>query len=267
MVRGIVRVLLIVLCAMAVWAPLRAAGVYRWVDEHGQVQYSDTPPAKGAQRVEVPQPSPEQDRAARERLAANITALLGPEVFGAVELRVMPRLGAGPPAGTVVLSLGFSSGEPGGETMIKLDPVFTAWSLASDGAAVARLEFATRMHKGTYRVVVGVDPGSLARSHVVLPSSAQFVVPEEGCFYAGRAEVTWVRLPRASFDESVKMMGRLGAESSLTSMLTYYSTEGMLVYAGTRWITPDPANPAGATAADLRLIDRAKARGCQVSVD
>ena len=63
------------------------------------------------------------------------------------------------------------------------------------------------------------------------------------------------------------MMGRLGDASSLTSMLTYYTTEGMLAYAGTRWITPEPANPASAPEADLRLIERAKTRGCTVSVN
>ena len=159
MLRRIVRVLVVALCAMAACASLRAADVYRWIDEHGQVQYSDTPPAKGAQRVDVPQSSPQQDREARERLEANITAMLGVEVFGTVELRVMPRFGAGPPAGTVVLRLGFRSSAPAGETMIRLDPVSTAWSLASDGAAVARREFAQYHCEGA----MNRRPGGLQR--------------------------------------------------------------------------------------------------------
>lgn len=36
-----------------------AAGVYRWVDEQGNVHYGDTPPAQGAERIQlrVPQPA------------------------------------------------------------------------------------------------------------------------------------------------------------------------------------------------------------------
>ena len=50
---------LLILLAVLVVAPLAQAEMYRWVDEEGNVQFSDTPPPQGtpAERMEVPEPS------------------------------------------------------------------------------------------------------------------------------------------------------------------------------------------------------------------
>lgn len=63
--------------AFALWpllaAPASAAQVYKWVDEHGRVQYGDQPPSAGATKVEVqnapaPDPGLAQDRETQQKL-------------------------------------------------------------------------------------------------------------------------------------------------------------------------------------------------------
>lgn len=47
--------------------PAAAGPVYKWVDEHGQVHYSDHPGAADARRVPLPAPPPPDTDAARRR--------------------------------------------------------------------------------------------------------------------------------------------------------------------------------------------------------
>lgn len=39
--------------AFSLATPTHAAGIYKWVDENGKVQYSDKPPASGAEEMDV----------------------------------------------------------------------------------------------------------------------------------------------------------------------------------------------------------------------
>jgi hypothetical protein len=46
-----------------------APGVYRWVDSHGVVHYSDSPPPRGAKKVNVKTASPDPAEAAAKKKA------------------------------------------------------------------------------------------------------------------------------------------------------------------------------------------------------
>lgn len=48
-------ILLILFAAAFAWAPLAVAQVYKHVDEHGNVSYSDSPPEPGAEPMDLPE--------------------------------------------------------------------------------------------------------------------------------------------------------------------------------------------------------------------
>jgi hypothetical protein len=246
-------------------APAQSAEVFRWVDEQGRVQYGDTPP-RGAQRLEVPLPSPEETRQARERLEAMADSLRGARVFGAFEVRIVPKYGAPLPVGAVVLALTLEPvrGEPA--KAISAGEVSTNWRIDADGSSIARIEFETSLRAGAYRPIVEVSSSSLGRKTFVLRSTSVLIAPERGCIYRGLTRDTWVRLPRASLDRSARMASRLADESGVSAVFTYYSVDGMLVYGGARASGPDAADPSAVSELDRALQERAKAAGCVVIV-
>jgi len=55
------------------WASLASAQIYKWVDEYGNVQFSDKPPAEGAEEIKLkdsatPDPELQQHREKQQRL-------------------------------------------------------------------------------------------------------------------------------------------------------------------------------------------------------
>lgn len=59
-----------VVIALIICPAVPAASVYRWVDEHGRVQYGDRPPEEGATKVDIAKPLEADPDLAREKETA-----------------------------------------------------------------------------------------------------------------------------------------------------------------------------------------------------
>lgn len=236
------------------------AGIYKWVDERGNVHYRETPPAgsEGKQMKIAPGPSEEEIQRSRERTQQLIQEQkqrrlireqqrVGPqEVLGTVVLSFLPMSDAVMPKPPIQLTLVIEPVGAGPPIKHRIADATPAWVVSNIPAGIVRGSrqqvFITRgsthqnfillLRPGDYKISeVLARSTSLSETQIALPTVGPvFTVPEGECVYVGRVIYPYLRLPPDSLAQTKAAVKSLFLERSERVLrILIYMPEGALV--------------------------------------
>ena len=196
--------------ALLVSVAIASPGIYKWVDEKGVTNYSETPPPQmKAKEVQLaPPPSKQITEEAQQRLEKLRAQQRPREVLGTVALGFAPTDGAFLPKPQIDLTLHIHSESDGQEVEVRIIDPSPGWTLGGEGKIASSYQnFTLPLRPGKYKLrALGVRAASLSAATFALPTGGpSFMVPDTDCVYVGRITLNFLRLPPTSVAEARKL--------------------------------------------------------------
>lgn len=249
-----------------------ATGVYKWVDERGQIVYSDRPPAgKAVDKVEFPaQATPQgadrgqQDLLRRKQKAARPEE--PQEVLGTFSLAFATFGAADFPQPPFELTAVIRSTERVFDSRFKVTDLSPEWTRIAENVVASHQDFSFALRPGTYELrEIEVDAPSLSDSPFEYPTPAgRFVVPEGNCVYIGRIYFVFHRLPPLPFDQAQELAAKLAHEAGRETFLFYYLPRGALIPWELGVDMPGAPGSRQGLEGGRQALTRAGERGCVI---
>jgi len=252
-----------------------AAGVYKWVDEHGRTVYSDRPPAgQATEKVEVPpRATPQgadgdqQDLQRPKGKAAARPAELQ-EVLGTFSLVFVTSRSADLPQPPFRLTAVIKSVERVFDSRFAVTDPSPAWKRDAEHVVSSHHDFALALRPGAYELrAIEVDAPSLSDSPFEYPALAlRFVVPERNCVYIGRIYIVLRRLPPLPFDRAAELAKKIVEGASKESFIFHYLPRGAVIPWEFGVDMPGTAGAQQGHEGGKQALTRAREKGCLIRV-
>ena len=127
-----------------------AGGIYKWMDEQGQMIYSDTPPHdKVVQKVSLP---PQPPKEVLLRAQQELEKLKRQEVLGTLSIGFVPTVLASLPEPPINLTIHIKRIIDGSEFKFKISDPAPQWEEEENKFAVSHQNFSFSLRPGSYEI-------------------------------------------------------------------------------------------------------------------